>query len=156
MGTLRAQGTELYIIDPDNGNLLTVGCVTTLDGIDATWDQIETTCLEDLDKSFEPSLRSPGQMTFGINYDPANTVHNRLHAIYEAGSVDIKYAVGASDGTAAPTVDSNDDWVLPTSRTWINFLGFFTSFPFNFSQGQLVQPQIGVQISGGKTLTVKV
>lgn len=156
MGTIRAQGTELYLIDPDTFALLTVGCVTTLDGIDATWEQIETTCLEDTDKSFEPSVRSPGQMTFGINFDPSNAVHNRLHALYEAGTVDIKFAVGMSDGTDAPVVDSNNDWELPTTRTWINFLGFFTSFPFNFTQGQLVQPSIGVQISGGKTLTPKV
>ena len=156
MATLRAQGTHLYVIDPADDSLMPVTCITTLEGIDSSWDQIETTCLESLDRSYEPGMRTPGQMTFGINFDPSNATHLRLHALYEAGAVDLKFAVGMSDGTAPPTVDTAGDFVLPTSRTWLTFVGYFTSYPFAFAQGSLVQPTIGVQISGGKVLTPKV
>jgi len=157
MGTLKAQGTELYVIDPTTKLILAVACVQSIDGIGEAWDSIETTCLEDLVRSYEPSLRTPGTMTFGISLDTSSTVHARLHEIYEDAdlNVNLEFCVGMSDGTAQPTLDSNDDYVLDTSRSWLTFLGFLVDYPFSFSQASLVQPQIPVQISGGKTYTRK-
>ena len=51
--TIKSQGTDLYTIDPATGALLDVGCITSLDGIDTAIDQIETTCLNDITRTYE-------------------------------------------------------------------------------------------------------
>lgn len=35
---MKAQGTDLYAIDPDSGEVLVVGCPTAINGIDTSVD----------------------------------------------------------------------------------------------------------------------
>lgn len=152
---IKTQGTDLYVIDPDNGELIEVGCVTSIDGIDTTVEQVETTCLNDLARSYIAGLATPGSATFGINTDTSDESHVRLHQLKIAGTT-LQWAVGWSDGTAAPTVDTGDDFVLPTSRSWITFEGFMNSYPFSFQQNSVVQSTVGIQVSGEPVLVPKV
>lgn len=152
---LKTQGTDLYAIDPATGDLIEVGCVTSIDGIDTTVEQVETTCLNDLARSYIAGLATPGAATFGINTDTSDESHVRLHQLKIAGTT-LQWAVGWSDGTAAPTVDTGDDFVLPTSRSWITFEGFMNSYPFSFQQNSVVQSTVGIQVSGEPVLVPKV
>lgn len=152
---IKTQGTNLYVIDPYDNSVIVASCVTTLSGISASRDQIETTCLEATARTYESGMLSPGAASVGINYDPSNATHVRLHEIYSDGT-NTSFAVGWSDGTAAPTVDSNGDWVLPTSRTWISFDGYIADFPFDFSQNAVVTSTLSLQISGVPVVTAKV
>lgn len=153
--SVKTQGTQLWTIDPDDNSLLVVGCVTSIDGIDTTLDQIETTCLEALARTYEAGLATPGTATFGINTDPANPVHVRLHELKIAGTT-LPWAIGWSDGTAAPAVDSSGDFEPPTTRSWLVFQGFMNSYPFSFAQNSVVQSNIGIQVSGEPQLIPKV
>lgn len=137
----------LYTIDPADDSLLTVGCVISIDGIDTTLDQIETTCLSSPARTYEAGLATPGAATFGINFDPADASHVRLHELKVAGTT-LEWAIGFSDGTAAPTVDTNGTFNLPTTRSWINFEGFMNSYPFSFALNSVVTSTVGIQISG--------
>lgn len=154
---IRTAGTELYAIDPDDGELITVGCPTSIDGIDSTLEQLETTCLSETTRTYIGGLATPGTATFGINTDPRDPSHVRLHQLKVAGK-NIKWAVGWSDGTGTvpePTTDSETgeyDFDLPSNRSWITFEGFINSFPFNFSLNAVVQSNIGIQVSGEPTL----
>lgn len=156
---LKTQGTVLYTIDPANDSVLVVGCVTTIDGIDTTIEQVETTCLEASARTYIAGLATPGAATFGINFDPADASHVRLHQLKVAGTT-LQWAVGMADGTAAPTVfvDSQGDgtFVFPTSRSWIEFEGFMNSYPFTFALNSVVQSTVGIQVSGEPTVHVKV
>lgn len=152
---IKTQGTRLYAIDPADDSVLTVGCITSLDGIDTTNEQIETTCLSDLARTYLSGLATPGTATFEINFDTADTSHTRLHELKVAGTT-LLWAVGFSDGTAAPTVDSGGTWDLPTSRSWIRFEGFMTTFPFSFAQNSVIQSSVGIQISGEPEVSAKV
>lgn len=160
---IKTQGTQLWTIDPDTNELLVVGCVTSIDGIDTTLDQIETTCLEALARTYEAGLATPGTATFGINTDPSDPVHVRLHQL-KTGGITLPWAIGWSDGpknaqgepTAFPTVDSSGDFVLPDTRSWITYLGFMNSYPFSFAQNSVVQSNIGIQVSGEPQLIPKV
>jgi len=155
---IKTQGTNLYTIDPDDGTLITVGCVTSIDGIDTSIDQIETTCLGDSARSYLAGLASPGAASFGINIDPSDESHVRLHQLKVAGEV-LNWALGWSDGTAAPTVATNSDgsyeFTLPATRSWLDFEGFMNSFPFSFAQNAVVQSSVGIQISGEPVLVPK-
>jgi hypothetical protein len=148
---MKTQGTQLWTIDPDTGAVIEVGCVTSIDGIDTSLDQIETTCLNALARTYEAGLATPGTATFGINSDPRDDSHIRLHQLKVAGTT-LPWAIGWSDGTAAPTsalnTDGTYDFVTPTSRSWIVFEGFMNSFPFTFGQNAVVQSNVGIQVSG--------
>jgi hypothetical protein len=102
-------------------------------------------------------LRTPGQATIGLNADPSFASHIRLHELSEDDTVDfVKWAVGWSDGTAAPTVDTSGDFVLPTSRTWFTFQGYVADFPFDFAQNTVVTSTVSIQRSGGSAWVPKV
>jgi hypothetical protein len=152
---VKTQGTDLYAIDPDDDSLLIVGCVTSIDGIDTPIDQVETTCLQATARSYIAGLATPGTATFGINTDPSDAAHIRLHQLKIAGTT-IKWAIGWADGTTDPTADTGGEFNLPTSRSWISFEGFMNSFPFSFQQNSVVQSTVGIQVSGEPVLIPKV
>lgn len=149
---MKTQGTELYTIDPDDGSLITVGCITSIDGIDTQIEQNEVTCLQDLVRRYEAGLATPGTATFGIYTDPGDATHVRLHQLKVAGTT-LKWAVGWSDGTGIPptttgTSAGDYDFVLPNSRSWLTFEGFMNSYPFSFQANASVQSNIGIQVTG--------
>lgn len=149
---IKAQGTQLYTIDPADDSLIAIECVLTISGIDSTIEQIETTCLESSARTYEAGLATPGAASFGVNVDPRNAQHVRLHQLKTAGT-QLKWALGWSDATGtSPTVDSSGDFDLATSRSWITFEGYMNSFPFDFSQNAMVNSTVGIQISGDPVL----
>lgn len=163
MPAVRTQGTDLFTIDPETGEVLDVGCVTSIDGIDATRDQIETTCLNSSDREYEAGLGTPGTATFGLNVDPSNPVHVRLYELKQAG-VTLPWAIGWGDGPRQPDgtinlpptgVDSDGDFILPTGRSWLTFQGYLSSFPFSFALNAVVTSSVGIQISGSQVLIPK-
>jgi hypothetical protein len=151
---IRTVGTHLYVIDPYDDSLITVGCVTAIDGIDTTVEQVETTCLSNSARTYTTGLATPGSASFTINFDPSDDTHTRLHELKVDGE-SLSWAVGFGDGTAAPTIDSVGEFVLPTTRSWIAFDGFMNSFPFSFPLNGVVTSNVGVQISGEPTVTKK-
>lgn len=150
---VKTQGTELWVINASNA-LVKVGCVTAISGISSPREQIETTCLEDDARSFLAGLQSPGQATFTINFDPSDTTHRALETMYGNSNVS-HWAIGLSDGTSDPTVGTDDNFDLPTSRSWITFDGFIADLPFDFAQNSVVASNISVQMSGERALFYK-
>lgn len=152
----KTQGTDLYAIDPADNSLIVVGCVTSIDGIDTSVEQVETTCLQESARSYIAGLATPGTATFGINTDPEDPAHVRLHQLKIAGD-SLQWAIGWSESPGtAPGVDSNGDFVLDPARSWITFEGFMNSFPFSFQQNSVVQSTVGIQVSGEPVLVPKV
>jgi len=156
--TIKSQGTDLYLIDPATHTVLDVGCITSLDGIDTAIDQIETTCLNNLVRTYEAGLATPGAATFGLQFDPKEVNHVRMHQLKSAGT-QLKWAVGFSDGTLAPTAaiasSGDDEFVLPPTRSWIVYDGYMNSFPFTFGLNTVVTSTVGIQISGEPVLVPK-
>ena len=149
------QGTQIYFIDPDAvaawEKIKEIECATTFSPGGNPADQIEDTCLAKTVRSYKPGLRTPGQASLGLNADPKNASHLRLHELSEEDPQPVlKFAVGWADGTDAPTgVDSHGDFVLPTSRTWFIFDGYVSDFPFDFAANTVVTTQATIQRSGG-------
>jgi len=150
---VKTQGSELYFIDPDNNEVVEVGCVTTLTGLTAARDQIETTCLDSLARTYVAGMATPGQAQFTVNFDPADPSHVRLHQLYVLGT-SLDWALGWSDGTDIPTADSSG-FIAASSRSWILFNGFLTDVPFDFALNTVVQSNIAVQVSDFPTLVPK-
>lgn len=95
--TIKTQGTDLYAIDPLTKAILAVGCFTSLDGIDTSIAQIETTCMNSTGREYEAGLAEPGSASFGLNIDPQEPAHVRLHQLKTAGTK-LLWAIGWSDG----------------------------------------------------------
>lgn len=153
MAKLKAQGTQLYFIDPDDGTVLEVSCVTSLSGLDATVEEIDTTCLSDLARTFEAGLANPGTATLGIQFDPEDPSNLRLYELYNTRE-NIQFAVGLSDGVDPPTV-ADDEFVLPASRSWLVYEGYISAFPWDFSLNTMVNNNLSVRVSGQPTLEIK-
>ena len=143
---VKTQGSELYFVDPYDGGITKVGCVTQISGINAARDQIEVTCLDSNARIYEAGLAAPGAATFGINFDPQDDSHVRLHELYVAGTK-LNWALGWSDGTAAPTADSDGEIVAAGSRSWIVFNGYIQDFPFDLNLNAVVQSNVSIQVS---------
>ena len=152
--SMPTQGTYLYVIDPANDSVITVGCVTSIDGIDTTNEQIEDTCLSAQSRTYRGGLSTPGAASFGINFDTADASHIRLHQLKVAKTT-LEWAVGFANGTDLPTADTSGGFDVPATRSWIRFRGFMTSFPFTFAQNAVVQSTVGIQISGEPEIFAK-
>lgn len=147
------QGTQIYALVPPettgDHSVMAIDCATALNPGGAPADQIDITCLESKDREFMMGLRTPAAATLTINADPRFPSHLKLRELSEDGTT-IKWAVGWSDGTAAPTVAvPGDDFVLPTSRTWFVFEGYVSDFPFDFALNTAVVTSVTIQRSGG-------
>lgn len=143
---LKTQGSELWFLDPENNQAVKVGCVQTLTGITAARDQIEVTCLDSEGREYEPGMPTPGAAQFTISFDPADASHVRLHELYKEGTK-VDWALGFSDGTAVPDVDSNG-FDLSESRSWITFNAYISDLPFDFAINTVVTSNLSLQISG--------
>jgi len=152
---MKTQGTNLYLVNPSGPAIVAVGCVTSINGVDITRDSIEKTCLETDAREYEPGIKTPAVMNFGLNYEMSTSSHTLMETIFNSGAT-VQWAIGLSDGTAAPTLDTNDDMDFPTSRSYITFDGFLTSLPFEFPQNEIVRTTINVQMTGDRVISRKV
>lgn len=154
---VKTKGTQLFFLTPgselDPVRVIKVGAVTSISGINASRDQIETTDLESEAHTYESGLMAPGAATFAIQFDPSNEGHRLLHGLFLTGEV-LHWALCWSDGTAAPTT-VGDAFVFPTTRSFLKFDGYVADCPFDFSLNNVVNSSISVQISGFPELVAK-
>ena len=155
---VKTQGTHVYIIDPGATGgpaILNIQCAISVEGIGGGRDQIDVTCLEDQARSFEAGLISPSTVTLNLSFDPKNASHVRLHELYETAAK-FDMAIGFSDGTAAPTVGTDDMFDLPTSRSFLVVNDTYVAdFPLSFAQNAVVTSGVTLQLSGLKTIYPK-
>lgn len=152
-----AQGTHVFFIDPDSKRVVRFQCATSFNPGGNPADQIEDTCLEANDRTYKKGLRTPGTASLGCNADPENESHVRVYQLsQENADRDIKWAIGWSDGSVPPTVDSSGDFELPTTRTWNTFEGYVSDFPFDFQLNAVVASTVTIQRSGGMAWVPKV
>lgn len=152
---IKTQGAELYILDPDDcTTVIEVGCVTSISGIEAARDQLESTCLDSPARTYEPGLPTPGQMTFTINFDPADSSHIRVYNLWKEGTK-FELALGVGDGIKdssgnqdPPLAGTNCLFNLPDTRSWIVMhQSFISNVPLDFALNALVVANVTVQLS---------
>lgn len=150
------QGTQLFVLA--NGAVSEVECITAFSPGSNPADQIEDTCLsEKNDRTYKRGLRTPGAASLTLNADPKNASHIMLYNLSisdEEADQDLTFAIGWSDGEAAPAAASSgtsgavDGLALPDSRTWFVFKGYVSDFPFDFAANTVVSTSASIQRSG--------
>ncbi|WP_273823021.1 phage tail tube protein [Pseudomonas asplenii] len=146
--TIKTQGTDLYAIDPQNNTILAVGCFTSLDGIDTSIAQIDVTCMNSTAREYEAGLAEPGSASFGLNIDPQNAAHLRLHQLKTAGTK-LRWAVGWSDGQV--TNDAGEKEGIPPL---VGAAGAVTALVLNSAgSGYTTAPTVAITGGGGSGAT---
>ena len=153
---MRTAGVTLWFLDPgDSCAAVQVGCPTSISGLDSTIDQLETTCLDSLARTYEAGLATPGTASFTLSLNPQDESHVRLLELKKAGT-SLTWAIGFPESQDDPTgtTDSDGDCAfnLPTTRSWVTFDGFVNSYAFDFSLNALITATVGVQVSGDPDL----
>ncbi len=148
---LKTQGTQFFIIDPDatgGPEVITVECAISIDGISASRDQLDTTCLESPARTYEAGLATPGQATVGLNFDPAVDSHFRVYNMWKEG-IKTEMAVGYGDGTAIPGIDTDGLFDLPTTRSFVVLHdAYIADVPQTLALNALVNANVTIQLSG--------
>lgn len=153
IGTLKTQGTELFLVDKLTSSVaavLKLACPTGITGLGGAADQLEDTCLDNTtDKTYKRGLGNPGQVSVPFNFIPSNTSHQILFDLKEQGDT-IGWLVGMSDGTAPPTIDANDALVPPASpnRTSIAFDAYIADINIDIATNEIVRGTLTLQRSG--------
>jgi hypothetical protein len=153
------KGTEIFILDPRTppfGSAVTkLQCPKSITGLGITTPQIDTTCLDSTAQEFQPGMPSPGAATIGLDFDPTYESHMLIEDLNQ-DQITATWAIGWSDGTAAPTgPDSQGDFILPTTRTWTVFKGYVADLPMDFAVNSTVQSSFTVQQSGRRQIIRK-
>lgn len=158
MTVIKTQGTELFFAAGTPVNVMKLTCPTGITGLGGARDQIETTCLEDLeDKQYTGGLGNPGTVTVPFNFHTGDASQQELFELKESGN-NIEWLIGLSDGTAQPTLDSNDLLVAPssTSRTSALITAYVSDVNIDIATNEIVRGTLTLQRSGPVEWTWKV
>ena len=151
--SIKTQGTELYFVD--GASVLKLTCPTGITGLGGARDQIETTCLDNLDdKTYESGVGNPGQVSVPFVFKPAEASQQALFDLHDAGTV-TEWLIGFSDGTTAPTLVSGA-LSIGTTRTSAKFDGFVSDVNIDVATNEIVRGTMTIQRSGNVAWTWKV
>lgn len=157
--SVKTQGTEVFVIDTVTESvpyILKMACPTAVTGLGGAADQIDDTCLDaTVDRSFARGLGNPGQVTIPFVLKPSEASHQVLFDLKDDGSA-MQWCLALSDGTADPTLDSNDAMVAPAARTSFIFSGYVADITIDIATNEVVRGTLLVQRRGNVTPTWKV
>lgn len=148
-------GTQVFAIVPDLETpgakvVLEIKRVTALNPGGSPAEQIETTSLGDTVRTYVKGLRTPGQATMTIQANPAEPSHVRLHQLSEAdGDTTVTWLVAWPDGPGVPSLDVDGSLTVPATRTFFEFDGWVTDFPFDHALNAVVTTNVPIQRTGG-------
>lgn len=150
--SIKTQGSELFFVDALA--VVKLACPTGITGFGGPADQIDTTCLDATTRSFEQGLKTPSPVNVPYNFDPRQVSHQAIVDLYNAGTT-TNWMLALSDGTAAPTIDSDGDFVALTTRTNVVFVGYIADMTVDLATNEVVRGTLTLQRSGVDQWTYK-
>ncbi len=154
MSVVKTQGSELFLVDTLTSSVAAVmkmTCPTGITGLGGAADQIDSTCLDDMDdKQFTRGLGNPGQVTVPFNLHPDAASHQTLFDLKAAGDT-VGWMICLSDGTPDPTLDSVDALVAPAGRTSFGFNAYIADVTIDVATNEIVRGTLTLQRSGAVT-----
>lgn len=157
MSEVKSQGTELFLADTraTAAAVVKFTCPTGITGMGGKSSQIDITCLEDtVDKQYARGLGEPGEVSVPFILKTDSTIHQDLFDLKASGTT-FDWAVGLSDGTADPTLNSAETFVLPSTRSWFTFSAYVADVNIDVAGNDVVKGTLSLQRSGTVTATWK-
>lgn len=150
-GTVKTQGTHLYMIDRTGSNgpaIVKFACPTGVTGMGGPKDQTESTCLDQTqDKTFVAGLGNPGEVSVPFNLIPAAFSHQALFDLKESGET-LSWIVCLSESDTPPTLDSNNEFEPPLDRTSFRFQAYIADVNIDIAGNDIVRGTLTLQRSG--------
>lgn len=154
VGVVKTQGTELFFIDTLSSSVAAIvklACPTGVTGLGGPADQIEDTCLDNVtDKTYQRGLGTPGPVTVPFNLIPRDVSHQLLFELKDAGTV-ISWLACLSESTADPTLDTDDTFIAPNTRTSFLFDAYIADVNIDVATNEIVRGTLTLQRSGAVT-----
>lgn len=157
MSQIKTQGTHIYFVDSTGSEavLHKLTCPTAASGLGSgSTDEIDTTCLDSSVKTFTLGLSDSGEISIPYNLDLTDNSHLALYDVYNS-KVATPFCIALSDGTEAPTLDSNGDIVAPSDRSSFIFSGLVKMPATDIATNEILRNTMSVRVSGAVTLTTK-
>jgi hypothetical protein len=143
---IKTQGTDLYWATGPTAAQRAV-CVTGISGLGGARDQIETTCLDNVeDKTFAAGLGTPGQVTVGFNIHKDEISHADLLELKSSGAI-VSWGIYSSDAVTAPTAADSVMQVV-TARASAIFKGYVADITIDIQGNDIWKGTITIQRSG--------
>jgi hypothetical protein len=150
-GTIKTQGTELYVINPLNTDpeLLKFACPTGISGIGGAADQLEDTCLDNTtEKTYKRGLGNPGAVSVPFNFVPRDLSHQMALMDFLRDGREFSWLALLSESTAAPTLDTDGAFVRPATRTSFSFTAYIADVNIDVATNEIVRGTLTLQRSG--------
>lgn len=157
MTARNSRGTQIWFYDPTVKGESAIGltkliCPTGFTVTSGTRETVETApCLESGNKQMFSGSLTPGTASSPLNFDPQETSHAQLYALFKSG-VEVDFALGFSGSDTAPTYTSGA-WILGTDRDWLTFKATISSVPFEFDPTAAVVSGVEIQLVSVPDLT---
>ena len=155
-GTVRTQGTELFVIDDittTDPTIVKMACPTGISGLGGARDQIEDTCLDTVgDKTYQAGLGNTGQISVPFNLIPREQSHQQLFAFKEDGRV-MKWIACLSEAGTDPTIDTDAAFVPPADRSSFAFDAYVSDVNIDIATNEIVRGTLTLQRSGSVVFT---
>lgn len=157
MNEVKSQGTELFLKDirATAATVVKFTCPTGIQGLGGASTEINTTCLDEtVDETYVRGLGQPGDVTVPFNLRTDSAIHQDLFDLKASGEV-LDWAIGLSDGTAAATLDSAEEFVLASTRSWFELSGYIADVNIDIAGNDIVKGTLSIKRSGAVTATWK-
>jgi len=150
-GDVKTQGTHLYFVDRTGAvpALVKMVCPTGITGLTGgARDQIETTCLDDMDdRTFEQGLRGSTPVSVPFNLKPARAEHQLLWELRESGEK-VDWMALLSESADPPTLDVGGVMVPPATRTSFQFTASISDLALDVASNEIVRGTLTLARSG--------
>lgn len=145
-GTIETKGTRLYFAKSDS-EILKVACPTGITGLGGPADQIETTCLDSIEKEYVRGMLNPGKISVPINLIPRSASHQALLDLKDSGDI-VSFMIVLSDQTGEPTISSSDGRLESPGATTFEFLAYVDDVNVDITTNEIVKGTVTLQRSG--------
>ena len=135
MARIKSNGTQIFAVVDDA--IVRFTCPKAFSFGEDSFSKIDSTCLDSDTKDYERGLRDPGEGSLQIDLDDENTSHFKLIELAESGEK-VKWYVGSSHSTTAPTYEAIAGIDLPEDRIWWSFEGYINPAAPTIEQDALV------------------
>lgn len=153
VGTVSTRGTELFYVDNFTSSVAVIrkmSCPTGITGIGGPADQIDITCLSSVEREFAPGFQNPAALSVPFNFIPSAEDQQALFDLKQSGAT-VPWLIALSEGTAQPTLDSDDQIVPPAGRTSLAFDGYVADLNLDIATNEIVRGTLSIQRSGAVT-----
>lgn len=150
-GTIKTQGTRLFFAHSES-EILKVACPTGIQGLGGAGDQVDTTCLDSVEREYQRGLLNPAAISVPFNFIPHSAAHQALIDLRESGAV-ISWMIVFSDQAGSPNALDSDSRLVSPGATTGEFLGYVADVSFDASVNEIVRGTLTIQRSGAVNWT---